>query len=93
MNHLTSFKAYDIRGKLGKELNDGVAYRVGHAYAQHLGARRVVVGSDVRPTGETLKHALAKGLMDVGSDVIDIGMSGTKEIYFAAFNLDVYGSI
>lgn len=90
---LTCFKAYDIRGKLGEELNDDVAYRIGRAYAQHLGAKRVVVGGDVRLTSATLKQALANGLMDGGADVIDIGMVGTEEIYFAAFHLDVDGGI
>ncbi|MDP2760812.1 MAG: phosphomannomutase CpsG [Sideroxyarcus sp.] len=88
---LTCFKAYDIRGKLGEELNDDIAYRIGRAYAQHLGAKRVVVGGDVRLTSATLKQSLAHGLMDGGADVIDIGMVGTEEIYFAAFHLDVDG--
>ena len=90
---LTCFKAYDIRGKLGEELNEDIAYRIGRAYAQHLNAKRVVVGGDVRPTSATLKQALANGLMDGGADVIDIGMVGTEEIYFAAFHLDVDGGI
>ena len=93
MSRLTCFKAYDIRGKLGEELNDGIAYRIGRAYAQHLNARRVVVGGDVRLTSEPLKQALARGLMDAGADVIDIGMTGTEEVYFAAFHLDVDGGI
>ena len=90
---LTCFKAYDIRGKLGEELNDDIAYRIGRAYAQHIKAKRVVVGGDVRPTSESLKQALANGLMDGGADVVDIGMVGTEEIYFAAFHLDVDGGI
>jgi phosphomannomutase len=90
---LTCFKAYDIRGKLGNELNEDIAYRIGRAYAQHLSARRVVVGGDVRKSSASLKQALAKGLMDGGVDVIDIGMVGTEEIYFAAFHLDVDGGI
>jgi len=90
---LTCFKAYDIRGKLGDELNDDIAYRIGRAYAQHLKAKRVVVGGDVRLTSGTLKQALANGLMDGGADVIDIGMVGTEEIYFAAFHMDVDGGI
>lgn len=93
MKSLTCFKAYDVRGKLGDELDESIAYRIGRAYAQHLGAQRVVVGGDVRKTSETLKHALANGLMDSGADVIDIGMVGTEEIYFAAFHLDVDGGI
>jgi len=90
---LTCFKAYDIRGKLGTELNDDIAYRIGRAYALHLHAKRVVVGGDVRLTSASLKQALANGLMDGGADVIDIGMTGTEEVYFAAFHLDVDGGI
>lgn len=90
---LACFKAYDIRGRLGDELNEDIAYRIGRAYAQHLSAGRVVVGGDVRLTSEPLKQALANGLMDGGADVIDIGMTGTEEIYFAAFHLDVDGGI
>jgi len=90
---LTCFKAYDIRGKLGTELNEDIAYRIGRAYAQQLNAKRVVVGGDVRLTSAELKQALANGLMDGGADVIDIGMTGTEEVYFAAFHLDVDGGI
>ncbi|MDH2917868.1 MAG: phosphomannomutase CpsG [Sideroxydans sp.] len=90
---MSCFKAYDIRGKLGEELNTDIAYCIGRAYAQHLNAKRVVVGGDVRLTSEELKSALANGLMDGGADVIDIGMVGTEEIYFAAFHLDVDGGI
>lgn len=93
MTALTCFKAYDIRGRLGDELNEDIAYRVGRAYVQYLGAKRVVVGGDVRLSSETLKRALARGLMDGGADVIDIGMTGTEEVYFAAFHLDVDGGI
>jgi phosphomannomutase len=90
---LSCFKAYDIRGKLGEELNEDIAYRIGRAYAQYFSPRSVVVGADVRLTSEGLKQALAKGLMDGGADVFDIGMTGTEEVYFAAFHLDVDGGI
>lgn len=90
---LECFKAYDIRGRLGDQLNDEIAYRVGRAYAQILAPRTVVVGGDIRLSSASLKAALAKGLMDGGSDVIDIGMTGTEEVYFAAFHLDVDGGI
>jgi phosphomannomutase/phosphomannomutase/phosphoglucomutase len=93
MRELTCFKAYDIRGKLDVELNEEIAYRIGRAYAQHLQARKVVVGGDVRLTSAALKQAVSRGLMDSGADVIDIGMVGTEEIYFAAFHLDVDGGI
>lgn len=90
---LSCFKAYDIRGKLGEELNDDIAYRIGRAYVQFIKPKTVVLGSDIRLTSEPLKHAIARGLMDGGADVIDIGMTGTEEIYFAAFHLDVDGGI
>ncbi|HDR2621033.1 TPA: phosphomannomutase CpsG [Enterobacter chuandaensis] len=90
---LTCFKAYDIRGKLGDELNEDIAWRIGRAYAQCLSPKQVVIGGDVRLTSESLKLALAEGLMDGGCDVLDIGLSGTEEIYFATFFLKVDGGI
>jgi len=92
-NILTCFKAYDIRGQLGTELNDDIAYRIGRAFGQHTKAKTVVVGGDVRLTSETLKLALAKGLNDAGCDVIDIGLCGTEHIYFATSHLGCDGGI
>lgn len=91
--NLTCFKAYDIRGKLGEELNEDIAYRIGRAYAECLKPKRVVLGGDVRLTSEALKNALAKGFRDAGTDVLDIGLSGTEEIYFATSYLNVDGGI
>lgn len=93
MNTLTCFKAYDIRGQLGTELNEDIAYRIGRAFGEYLKPKTIVVGGDVRLTSEALKMALAEGLMDAGSDVLDIGLSGTEEIYFATFHLGVDGGI
>lgn len=93
MTQLTCFKAYDIRGELGEELNEDIAYRIGRAYGEFLKPGKIVVGGDVRLTSESLKLALARGLMDAGTDVLDIGLSGTEEIYFATFHLGVDGGI
>lgn len=93
MSALTCFKAYDIRGELGKELNEDVAYRIGRAYGEFLKPKTIVVGGDARLTSEGLKLALARGLQDAGTDVLDIGMSGTEEVYFATFHLGVDGGI
>jgi len=93
MGDLACFKAYDVRGRLGDELNEDIAYRIGCAYAQFLNAQKVVIGGDMRLSTEPLKQALAKGLMDSGADVLDLGMTGTEEIYFASFFLDVDGGI
>jgi phosphomannomutase len=90
---LTCFKAYDIRGKLGEELNEDIVYRIGRAYAQFLQPKTVVVGGDVRLTSKSLKNALSNGLRDEGVDVIDIGMAGTEEIYFATSFLKMDGGV
>lgn len=98
MTKLTCFKAYDIRGQLGSELDNGIAYRIGRAYGQFLKSesadeKTIVVGGDVRLTSEELKLSLANGLMDAGVHVLDIGLSGTEEIYFATFHLGVDGGV
>ncbi|PEI05454.1 phosphomannomutase CpsG [Pantoea agglomerans] len=93
MAALTCFKAYDIRGELGTELNEDIAYRIGRAYGEFVRPKTIVVGGDVRLTSESLKLALADGLRDAGTDVLDIGMSGTEEIYFATFHLGIDGGI
>ncbi|KAA8729509.1 phosphomannomutase CpsG [Ewingella americana] len=93
MSKLTCFKAYDIRGRLGEELNEDIALRIGRAYGELLKPKTVVLGGDVRLTSESLKQALATGLQDAGVDVLDIGVSGTEEIYFATWYLGVDGGI
>ncbi len=90
---LSCFKAYDIRGELDVELDNDVAYRIGRAFARTLNLKSVVVGGDARSTSADLKMALAKGLQDEGCDVIDIGMVGTEEIYFATSHLNVDGGV
>lgn len=93
MDILTCFKAYDIRGKLGEELNNDIAYRIGRAYGQYLKPKTMVIGGDVRLTSESLKLSIAKGLQDAGTNVLDIGLAGTEEIYFATSYLGVDGGI
>ena len=90
---LSCFKAYDIRGKLDEELNEDIAYRIGRAYGEYLKPNQVVIGGDIRLTSEALKQSLANGLLDSGVDVIDLGMTGTEEIYFATSHLGVDGGI
>ncbi|MCW8108563.1 phosphomannomutase CpsG [Alteromonas ponticola] len=90
---ITCFKAYDVRGELNSQLNEEVAYRIGRAFAEELNANSVVVGGDIRKTSAPLKLALSAGLIDGGAKVIDIGMAGTEEIYFATSHLNVDGGI
>ncbi|MGO0308642.1 phosphomannomutase CpsG [Endozoicomonas acroporae] len=93
MTKLPCFKAYDIRGRLPDELNEDIAYRIGRAYGEYLKPKDVVVGGDSRLTSEALKHSLSEGLRDAGVNVLDIGLSGTEEIYFATFHLGVDGGV
>ena len=93
MDELTCFKAYDIRGVVGSELTPEIAFRIGRAYAAWLRPRRIVIGADIRLSSEALKAALAEGLMASGVDVVDIGLSGTEEIYFATRELRTDGGI
>ena len=93
MTKLTCFKAYDIRGKLGTELNEEIAYKVGRAYGQIYQPKTVVIGCDIRLSSEALKQATIHGLNDAGVNVLDLGMTGTEEVYFGAFHLDVQGGI
>ncbi|WP_312535330.1 phosphomannomutase CpsG [Acinetobacter variabilis] len=93
MKKLSCFKAYDIRGKLGIELNEDIAYRIGRAYGQIYQPKTVVVGCDVRLSSEDLKQATIRGLNDAGVDVLDLGMTGTEEVYFGTFHLEVQGGI
>lgn len=93
MTTLTCFKAYDIRGQLGAELNEDIAYRIARAYAEWLQPRTVVLGGDIRETSPALKAALARGLREAGVTVLDLGMTGTEEVYFATWHLGADGGI
>ena len=87
------FKAYDVRGRVPEELNEELAYRIGRAYAAVVRPRNVAVGRDVRPSGKGLAEALCRGLNDAGVDVLDIGLCGTEQVYFATFHLGLDGGI
>nr|WP_318382012.1 phosphomannomutase CpsG [uncultured Enterobacter sp.] len=93
MDELTCFKAYDIRGEVDVNLNKEIVWRIGRAYGEWLQPRRVVVGGDIRLTSETYKQALMSGLMHSGADVIDLGATGTEEVYFATRALKADGGI
>lgn len=90
---LSSFKAYDIRGKVPEELNESLAYKIGKAYVVELSAKRVVVGYDIRLESQSLADALKKGLTEAGADVLDIGLCGTEEVYFSTFYHKTDGGI
>ena len=91
--NLTCFKAYDIRGRLGEELNEGIAYRVGRAFAEVMGAKAVVLGRDCRESSQALAQAVGQGLSAGGAQVLDLGLAGTEEMYAAVTEFGADGGI
>ena len=92
---MSIFKAYDIRGVYGKDLAEGDFYKIARAYAQFAGVKggKVVVARDCRKSSDSLFQAFAKGLVDEGVNVLDIGMASTPMSYFANGSLKADGSV
>ena len=89
------FKAYDIRGIYGDDLDAAVFYKIARAYARFTGTKggRVVVARDCRKSSDALFEAFSKGLVDEGVNVIDIGLASTPMSYFANGSLGADGSV
>ena len=81
-------KAYDVRGTVPDQINPEVAYALGVGFARFCQGPRVLVGRDMRPSGPELVDAFARGVMDHGLDVVDLGLASTDLVYFAAGTLD-----
>jgi phosphomannomutase/phosphomannomutase/phosphoglucomutase len=93
MRNLDAFKAYDIRGRIPEEINESLAYDIGRAYAAFVKPHRVALGYDIRLSSPALAAALKRGLMDLGTQVLDIGLWGTEGAYFATFAEGLDGGI
>ncbi|MCX6992795.1 MAG: phosphomannomutase/phosphoglucomutase [Kiritimatiellaeota bacterium] len=87
------FKAYDIRGVVGKDLDDDLAFKIGRAFASFLNCRRVVVGQDMRSSSAAMFQALTRGLTQQGADVIRVGVCSTPMSYYANGKLGADASI
>jgi phosphomannomutase len=87
------FKAYDIRGTVPEELDADAARRIGAAFASFAAARQVVVGRDMRLTGEELSRAFVEGVTSQGADVVDLGLASTDLVYFASGRLEAPGAM
>ncbi|MBS3735182.1 MAG: phosphomannomutase/phosphoglucomutase [Phycisphaerae bacterium] len=99
------FKAYDIRGLYGEEIDEDLAWKIGHASAQFLrsllsgyqrgqaASNRLVVGRDMRPHSEPLCKAMIDGITSAGIGCVDIGLCDTPMIYFAINHLGTCGGI
>ncbi|MFP5373763.1 MAG: phosphomannomutase/phosphoglucomutase [Gammaproteobacteria bacterium] len=84
------FRAYDIRGVVGRTLDRGIAELIGHAIGSLMhdqGLQDIVVGRDGRLSGPEMADGLVEGLRRAGRNVIDIGMAPTPVVYFAAYHL------
>jgi phosphomannomutase len=87
------FKAYDVRGLYGTELDEEGAYAVGHAFVQQFGTSRIAVGHDMRLSSPSMTKAVIAGASDAGADVLELGLVGTEMVYFAVGSLGLDGGI
>ena len=85
------FKAYDIRGLYPSQLDAEVARRVGRAFVDYLGARRIAVGRDCRASSPELSAAFVQGARSQGAEVTDIGVVGTDMLYYYVGRHDLDG--
>ncbi|MCL2701096.1 MAG: phosphomannomutase/phosphoglucomutase [Phycisphaerae bacterium] len=100
-----AFKAYDVRGVYGEDIDDDLAWKIGHAAAQFLrsqlsgydrgqaSSNRLVVGHDMRPSSPALLKSLIEGVTSSGAGCFDIGMCDTPMVYFAINHLQTCGGI
>jgi phosphomannomutase len=92
------FKAYDVRGLYGEQIDEEVAYRVGRAFIRVLAAEqgsaaRVAIGHDMRLSAPALSERYADGMRDEGADVIDVGAVGTEMLYYAVGSRGLDGGL
>jgi len=95
------FKAYDVRGKYGDEMDEGLAYEIGRAFPRVLeelegtpaGEQRIAVGRDMRHSAPDMAERYARGIADSGADVLDVGMVGTEMLYWTVGSRELDGGL
>ena len=87
------FKAYDIRGLVPSELDTDLAERIGNSFARFLGAKRIVVGQDMRTHSPDLTDAVSRGARAAGCDVVRLGLASTPMTYFGIGSVDCDGGL
>ncbi|GAA3552685.1 phosphomannomutase/phosphoglucomutase [Nocardioides daeguensis] len=87
------FKAYDVRGIVGEQLDEELARATGAAYVEVLGVDALVIGYDMRPSSPSLAGAFADGATSAGADVTMIGLASTDQLYFASGHLNLPGAM
>jgi phosphomannomutase len=95
------FKAYDIRGKYGDEMDEELAYKIGRAFPRVLSELegkpveqlRIAVGRDMRESAPSMSEQYVRGIADAGADVLDVGMVGTEMVYWTVGSRDLDGGL
>jgi len=85
------FKAYDVRGTVPDQVDEDLARATGRAFVRVVGADRIVIGHDMRPSSPSLARAYAEGANQAGADVVMIGLASTDQLYFASGHLGLPG--
>ncbi|HVV57032.1 MAG TPA: phosphomannomutase/phosphoglucomutase, partial [Gaiellaceae bacterium] len=87
------FKAYDVRGLYGSELDEEGAYAIARAYVDQFGPSRIAIGHDMRVSSPSMAAAAREGAADGGAEVLDLGLIGTEMLYFAVGELGLDGGL
>jgi phosphomannomutase len=87
------FKAYDVRGIYPSELDEEGARAIGRAFVELFGPKRIAVGHDMRVTSPSMAEAVIAGAVEVGAEVLDLGLVGTEMVYFAVGELGLDGGV
>src|SRR5581483_10084341 len=87
------FKAYDVRGLYGQDLDEEGAYAIGRAYVEQFQPGRIAVGHDMRTSSPSMARAVIEGASDAGADVLELGLVGTEMVYFAVGSNGLGGGI
>ena len=87
------FKAYDVRGIYGSELDEEGARAIGRAFVEVFGPKRIAVGHDMRLSSPSMAEAAIAGAAEAGADVLELSLVGTEMVYFAVGELGLDGGI
>jgi phosphomannomutase len=87
------FKAYDVRGIYGSELDEAGAEAIGRAFVEVFRPRRIAVGHDMRTSAPAMVDGLMRGAVAVGADILELGLVGTEMVYFAVGELELDGGV
>jgi phosphomannomutase len=87
------FKAYDVRGIYGSELDEEGAEAVGRAFVEVFEPQRIAVGHDMRVSSPAMAEAVVRGASQAGAEVLELGLVGTEMVYFAVGELGLDGGV